>query len=177
MVSRPTATPFFKSRTRSISSLARSAECWHLLHMHKHHTILLVEDDTDVRWLIATALRRLGYDVIEASSLADACARFGDAGSAIGLLLSDVLLSDGTGPDLYRLLVTIEPSLRLLLTTGASESSLLGLVGDGPVTDFIVRPFSLDALAEKVGDIFTVRADGARAPVRSRISGASSDAR
>jgi DNA-binding NtrC family response regulator len=138
--------------------------------MRKHHTILLVEDENDVRWLMATALRRLGYTVIEARTVAEALTSFADANDTVTLLLSAVLLSDGTGPELYRLLAASNPCLRLLLTSGCPESVLVELIADGPVTDFILRPFSLDGLAEKVRDVVRAHDEIAEPLVRSRVS-------
>jgi DNA-binding NtrC family response regulator len=137
--------------------------------MRKHHTILLVEDENDVRWLMATALRRLGYPVIEAPTAAEARARFAGANETVTLLLSNVLLPDGTGPELYRLLAACDPSLRLLLTSGLPESVLVALIADGPVTDVILKPFSLDGLAEKVRDL--VMAPDGIAQTRVRDTG------
>jgi len=125
--------------------------------MRKHTTILLVEPENDVRLLMAVALRRLGYSVIEATTATDACARFGDATWTVALLLSEAVLPDGTGTDLYRLLVGIDPRLRLLLISGQRESA-----------GVIRKPFSLDALSEKVRDRLRGRVDIEPAPVRLR---------
>jgi len=107
----------------------------------RHTTILLVEPENDVRLLMAVALRRLGYSVIEATTATDACARFDEATRTVALLVSEAALPDGTGSDLYRLLVGIDPRLRLLLISGQRESA-----------GVVLKPFSLDALIEKVRD-------------------------
>ena len=60
-------------------------------------TILLVEDDDDVRPLLARALKRLGYQVIVTASGEDAIAAASDAGVAIDLVLTDVLMPGMTG--------------------------------------------------------------------------------
>jgi two-component system, cell cycle sensor histidine kinase and response regulator CckA len=159
---------------RWIGSYAKSVRRSHLLTMHRHNTILLVEAENDVRLLMAVALRRLGHSVIEAQTATDACAKFGDAGGTVALLLTEVSLPDGTGPDLYRLLVAVDRRLRLLLTSGHAESALIRLVAHGPATDFILKPFSLDALVEKVGDTLRVPIDIAPAPLRSRTQAACS---
>ena len=154
---------------RWISSYARLVRRSHPHTMRRQKSILLVEAQDDVRLLMAVALRRLGYSVIEAPTVTDACAKFGDANGEVALLLSEVALPDGTGPDLYRLLVAVEPRLRLLLTSGHDEATLIRLIADGPAADFIFKPFSLDALIEKVRDALRVRIDTAPTPVRSRI--------
>lgn len=125
----------------------------------RHTTILLVEPENDVRLLMAVALRRLGYSVIEATTVADACARFGEATRTIALLVSEAVLADGTGTDLHRLLVGIDPRLRLLLISGQRESA-----------GIVLKPFSLDALIEKVRDRLRGRVDIEPAPVRVRTT-------
>jgi DNA-binding NtrC family response regulator len=113
-------------------------------------TILLVEDADAVRQFMAVALLRLGYEVIEARTFAEATARFEAAGNRVSLLLSDVVLPDGTGPELYQLLVTANPRLRLLLTSGYPVPDLVPLVGDTPVGDILYKPFTVATLEAKV---------------------------
>jgi len=157
---------------RWISSYAKLVRRWQPSIMRRQKTILLVEAEDDVRLLMAVALRRLGYSVIEAATVTDACGKFGDGDGTVALLLSEVVLPDGTGPDLYRLLVGVDPRLRLLLTSGHAESALIRLVAHDPATDFILKPFSLDALVEKVRDALRVPIDITPAPLRSRTQAA-----
>jgi two-component system cell cycle sensor histidine kinase/response regulator CckA len=65
-------------------------------------TILLVEDDVQVRALTSKILMERGYRVIECGGAAEALAR-ADA-AAIDLLLSDVIMPEISGPELARLL-------------------------------------------------------------------------
>ena len=153
---------------RWINSYAKLVSRSLLLTMRRHTTILLVEAQDDIRLLVAVSLRRLGYSVIEAHTVTDACAKFGNADGAVALLLSEAVLPDGTGTDLYRLLVAVEPRLRLLLIAGHRESTSIQLVADDQATDFILKPFSLDALIEKVRDLLSGGARLGPALVRSR---------
>jgi DNA-binding NtrC family response regulator len=130
--------------------------------------ILLVEADDDVRLLMSVALRRLGYSVIDAPTVTDACARFGNANGTVALLLSEAVLPDGTGADLYRILASVDSRLRLLLVSGERELASIGSVAGNPAAECMLKPFSLDALTEKVGDALRSRADVEPVPVRSR---------
>jgi DNA-binding NtrC family response regulator len=130
--------------------------------------ILLVEADEDVRLLMSVALRRLGYSVIDAPTVTDACARFGDANGTVALVISEAVLPDGTGADLYRILVAVDPRVRLLWISGERELASIGLVTGDPAADCLFKPFSLDALTEKVRDALRPRADVDPVSVRSR---------
>ncbi|MHB1562258.1 MAG: response regulator, partial [Isosphaeraceae bacterium] len=64
--------------------------------------ILLVEDNEDTLRFLATVLRRRGYDVVTAGTLAEARAALASPGRSFDLLLSDIELPDGTGLELIR---------------------------------------------------------------------------
>jgi PAS domain S-box-containing protein len=86
-----------------------------------HEGILLVEDDAHVRYVTVNRLRRLGYRVVEAESIQQARERFHAAPQAIHLLLSDVVLPDGTGTTLAEELTTLNPTLKVVMTTGYTD--------------------------------------------------------
>ena len=73
-------------------------------------TILVVEAADAVRHFVTVALH-LGYAVIAADTVAEARARFESISGRVSLLLSDVILPDGTGPELYRMLTALSPRL------------------------------------------------------------------
>ena len=88
-------------------------------------TVLVVEDNLDMRLLSVTALRDLDYQPIEAVTGSDALRRIDDDPS-IRLLFSDVLLPGGmTGFDLAREAVKRRPDLKVLFTSGYTEKAIL----------------------------------------------------
>ena len=113
-------------------------------------TILVVEDAEAVRHFIAVALRQAGYDVIEAETVAEARTRFAAIGGRVALVLSDVVLTDGTGPELYRVLAATNPGLRLLLMSGYPSAELTPRLADGSLSDVLLKPFGLTTLIAKV---------------------------
>jgi len=83
-------------------------------------SILVVDDDEDVRSLSAEALRDLGYRVLEAGSAADAIALLRDR--PVDLLFSDVVMPGGmNGLELCKEARKIQPGLVVLLTTGYAD--------------------------------------------------------
>ncbi len=89
-------------------------------------TILVVEDNPDVRAVAVARLKRLGYKVMEAETAADAIRQLNKA-LEIDAVFSDVVMPGGqSGFDLARWLASNKPNLALLLTSGFSEDVMPG---------------------------------------------------
>jgi two-component system, cell cycle sensor histidine kinase and response regulator CckA len=117
-------------------------------------TILLVEDEDAVRAIVGAALRRLGYDVLEAGTARDAIAIFERGHGAIDLLLTDVVMPGMNGPALAQRLVAVRPELRILFISGYANASM-PLDGTGPNVTFLSKPFEASVLARKVRSALT----------------------
>ena len=112
-------------------------------------TVLVVEDQEPVRRLVVLSLERLGYRVLEASSVAEARRCIATAGDDFDLLLTDVVLSDGTGIDLATELEAARPDACVLLMSGyAGETTIPE--AHGRLRDYLQKPFSLDELGRRV---------------------------
>ncbi|WP_294280136.1 PAS domain-containing sensor histidine kinase [uncultured Sphingomonas sp.] len=119
---------------------------------HGSETILVVEDDADVRAYSTEALRELGYDVLEAEDGASALALL-DApeASRIALLFSDVVLPGGmTGADLASAARSLHPELKVLFTTGYARDVIVhgGRLDAGVA--LITKPFDFADLAARI---------------------------
>jgi len=113
-------------------------------------TILLVEDETEVRDLVRRALVRFGYTVLEAVGAAEAqdlCARHG---GAIQLLLTDVVLPGLGGAELAVQITGRRPDCRVLYMSGYTDDAIAHQGVLAPGTWFIEKPFTPQALARKV---------------------------
>jgi signal transduction histidine kinase len=66
----------------------------------QHETVLVVEDEPGVRHLVARTLARHGYRVLQASSAREGLALVSEHGSTISLVLSDVVMSEMSGPEM-----------------------------------------------------------------------------
>ncbi len=131
--------PKFKARTRT--ELARPGG---------KETILVVEDDDDVRAYATESLRELGYRVSEAASGPSALELLNDA-PPLDLLLTDVVMPGGyNGRELAEEAVRRRPGLRVLYMTGYSRDAILRDGRLAPGVHVIGKPFSVDELAEKV---------------------------
>jgi PAS domain S-box-containing protein len=113
-------------------------------------TILLVEDDSDVRELAVTVLQDLGYSVLEAEDGESARAVLMTAPS-IELLLSDVVLPGGmSGPALAQEAKRRHRAIKVLFMSGYAESAISGHGQWNGDAELLNKPFRRCELARKV---------------------------
>lgn len=118
----------------------------------KGETILVVEDDDDVRMYSVEVLRDLGYHVLEAHD-GPAALRLLERQPAVHLFFTDVVLPGGlTGAQVAARARAISPNMKVLFTTGYARNAIIhhGRLDRG--VQLITKPFSRDDLA-KVRDI------------------------
>ena len=121
---------------------------------HKgHETILLVEDEDDVRELTQMVLSERGYKVIEAHSPAEAERLADSNGAEIHLLLTDVVMPGISGRELARRLTTRLPHLRVMFMSGYTYNVIAqnGTLEEG--ISFLQKPFTPQLLTEKVREV------------------------
>ncbi|HEX2891363.1 response regulator [Vineibacter terrae] len=122
-----------------------------------HETILVVEDDDDVRTHTRGILRELGYRVLEAAS-GKAALRLIEQHPQIDLLFTDVGLPDGmNGRQLADAARQLRGDLKVLFTTGYARNAI---VHDGrldPGVQLITKPFTYAMLAAKLQDLLVAR--------------------
>jgi PAS domain S-box-containing protein len=115
-----------------------------------NETILVVEDDTDVRLYVVSQLRDLGYRVIHAPNGLEA-ERVLNGGAPIDLLLTDVVMPGGmTGRDLAERAARIRPGLKVLFTSGYTENAIVHHGRLDPDVNFLPKPYRRHELARKV---------------------------
>jgi len=120
-------------------------------------TILVVEDDADVRAHSTGILRELGYTVLEAP-IASVGLQLLERHPEIRLLFTDVGLPGGmNGRQLADAARQLRPDLKVLFTTGYARNAI---VHDGrldPGVALITKPFTYSGLAAKLGDMLDTR--------------------
>ncbi|MEO5492851.1 MAG: PAS domain S-box protein [Sphingomonas sp.] len=117
-------------------------------------TILVCEDDADVRAFSVEVLRELGYRVLEAGDGAAALRLLREHANQVDLLFTDVVLPGGmTGAVLAREALAIQPGLKTLFTTGYARNAIVhhGRLDEG--VELLTKPFSYSDLALRIRDI------------------------
>jgi signal transduction histidine kinase/ActR/RegA family two-component response regulator len=116
-------------------------------------TILVVEDDPEVRTLTVALLRGLGYEIIEASDAASAL-RALETSPRVNLLFSDVVLPGGSsGIDLAKQICEIRPGISVLFTSGYTEEAMAGHGAHDDDFELLGKPFKRDTLARKIRSV------------------------
>lgn len=119
----------------------------------KQPKILIVEDETPVRQMIAFNLNRAGFAVDEAADCAAGRARIAD--NRPDLVLVDWMLPDSTGLELTRSLKRDDAyrDIAIIMLTARAEeqSKILGL--DGGADDYITKPFSARELISRINAV------------------------
>jgi CheY-like chemotaxis protein len=143
-----TAFHIFLPCTDRVPEIAATA---HPAHPTGMETILLVEDEDVVRGLVDQSLQSFGYRVVAASTPHEALAA-ADLHD-FDLLVTDVVMPEMNGRELAELLEATRPGLRVLYTSGYASHVLLedGVLSE--TTNFLQKPFALDALARKVREV------------------------
>ncbi len=115
-------------------------------------SVLLVEDDEDVRLYSVEALQALGYSVFQAAE-SQAALRTLDAHPEIELLFTDVGLPGLNGRKLAEEARRRSPSLKILYTTGYARNAIVhnGVLDAG--VDLLGKPFTTEALGRKLEQI------------------------
>jgi len=116
-------------------------------------TILVAEDNELVLELTVTILEELGYDVLPAENGMAALEILNNHEDPIHLLLSDVIMPELNGPDLYDRALLIHQDLKVLFMSGYADNAIEHHQLAGRNADFIQKPFSMGVLAKKIRHI------------------------
>jgi len=116
-------------------------------------TVLLVEDEPDVRELAAEILRDRGYRVLQARSSDDAMRVAAGHAEAIHLLLTDVVMPGASGRDLADRLAPRRPDMRILYMSGYTDRAIVQHGVLDPSVAYIAKPFTPDEVTRKVREV------------------------
>lgn len=115
-----------------------------------NETILVVEDEEDVRRLTVRALERQGYRVLEASCGDDALVL---SKEPIHMILTDVVMPGMSGRQLADRLIPLHPKMKVLYMSGYTDNAIVhhGVLEEG--VNYIQKPFTINKLIRKVREI------------------------
>jgi len=116
-------------------------------------TVLLVEDEEEVRKLAAQILQRQGYKVLEAPQGGDALLICEQHQTPVHLMLTDVVMPGMSGHQLAERLKSLQPEMKVLYMSGYTDNTIIqhGVLVEG--VNYISKPFTVDALERKVREV------------------------
>jgi signal transduction histidine kinase len=124
-------------------------------------SILLVEDEPQVRAVVRAMLTLSGYTVIEACDGAEAFSLCEQFDQPIDVMLTDVALPIMSGPDLAKHVALLRPGLKVVYMSGYTEKASIQHGALGPEAAFLQKPFSVEDLLRKVRQVLDDRAQAA----------------
>jgi len=121
--------------------------------VHGGETVLLAEDQDQVRAVAQSILRRQGYRVIVAQNAGEALLLCEAHSGPIHLLLTDVVMPHLSGTDLAKRIAITRPETKVLFMSGYTDDSVVrhGVLEAGVA--FLQKPFSPESLARKVREV------------------------
>jgi CheY-like chemotaxis protein len=118
-------------------------------------TVLVVEDDAEVRALVANALTAHGYAVLSASTPEAGLELAKKHTTSIQLLLTDVIMPGMNGPQLFQHIGRLQPQIKVLYISGYTDNVIAhhGVLDEG--IDYLQKPFTIRGLTHKVRQVLS----------------------
>jgi len=116
-------------------------------------TILVVEDNVEVRHLILETLKEAGYSVIECGDGSEALAVVKECGNQLHLLITDVVMPSMGGRELAEHTKKIAPDARVLFISGYTDDAVVRAGIGGQEMAFLEKPFTPVELVRKIADV------------------------
>jgi len=116
----------------------------------QRETILVVDDEANIRTLVAKILRRERYNVLQAGSAQEAFAVVSMHQGSIHLLITDVVLPGESGRQIAERMRQSQPNLKVLYISGFSDDESVRTGNFPPGSKYLQKPFALGALISKV---------------------------
>ncbi len=116
-------------------------------------TVLVAEDNEQVRTVIVLTLTQFGYNVIDAKSGSDALALAAAFDGVIHLLVTDLIMPNGGGTELARQLRAVRPEVKVIFLSGYTEEAVTATGVEGIDGAFLQKPVLPTDLAAKIREV------------------------
>jgi CheY-like chemotaxis protein len=153
--SEPNKGTIFKVYLQRVDECAQPAkhDALDATELRGSETILLAEDSESLREMGREYLQSVGYIVLQASSGREALQQANDFPGTIHLLLTDVVMPQMSGPELVVQLRALRPGMKVIFTSGYSDTAVAQQGGIDPEIAFIQKPYRPKALARKIREV------------------------
>jgi CheY-like chemotaxis protein len=142
-----TVTAYFPTVDAPLSELAEMPD---LRTVSGAETVLIVDEDDEGRELMRRTLAPQGYTVLEAPDVWEALTLVRSRTGRIDLLVTGIVMSELSGPQLAQHVIAARPDVRVLYVAGFAEAGVLGTDAVSHRVSFLPRPFGPGALLTAV---------------------------
>lgn len=116
-------------------------------------TVLIVDDEVELRRAMERSLRSLGYTVIVAENGREGVERFREHAASIATVLRDVVMPEMGGVEAFRHIRAIRPTVPVLVCSGYTAASAVQEILDAGANGFLAKPFDTFELAQALRDL------------------------
>ena len=113
-------------------------------------TVMVVDDEPDLRDFCVTALGEIASDILTAGNGVEALEQFENAGRKVDLILLDLTMPKMSGPECFQRLRALDPNVRVLISSGYSLDIDAENLLKGNASGFLPKPYDLHQLMESV---------------------------
>lgn len=119
--------------------------------------ILIVDDEASVREITAATLEKYGYTVITADDGRNAVELYSRYRDEVQLVIMDMMMPVIDGKQSIQKLRTIKPDVKIITVSGFTSNDLPGLAANENAQAFLLKPFTLDILLNKIHDVLSLK--------------------
>lgn len=123
--------------------------------VHGTETVLVVEDEEMVRKLVCETLAAHGYEVMEAPSPTEGLRQTAEYKETIHLLLTDVIMPEMNGQELYQKVAATHPEIKVLYMSGYTDEAIVHHHVLDKEVNFVQKPFTVQTLTQKVRQVLS----------------------
>ena len=134
-------------------------------------SILVAEDEPDLRKLVCETLNQLGYSVLQAEDGYEAMRLLEEQQCRVDVLLTDVIMPKMGGPELANRVRSLAPGAKVIYMSGYTDDTLESYGSLDPDTEYIQKPFTPAALAEKLRQVLSTGSSSAHSPTADSAGG------
>ena len=118
-----------------------------------NETVLLVDDEAVILDVGSQLLEKLGYTVIKAQGGEEAIQKYQENMQKIDMIILDIVMPDVGGNEVYEKIKTIDPEVKILLSSGYSINGQAREILNKGCNGFIQKPFNLKDLSKKIREV------------------------
>jgi CheY-like chemotaxis protein len=139
--------PYFQQQEEEHLKRERVEASPHLFSKKVIKSILIIDDEEDLCWLLSNILESKGYQVSTANTISEGMARLGDAPD---LLFLDLKLPDGDGMDMLPRIRGAAPQALVVIISAYGSEKKKGTAIDAGVCSFLDKPFTAEQVLETI---------------------------